>query len=342
MVQAAALPHNVRAMGHVVVTGGAGFIGSAVVRQLRERGRRVLALVEPGGDVRNLDGLDVERVTADIADARALDRVCSGAEAVYHLAAVYKIWLPDPEVIYRVNLEGTTAVMLAAHKARVPRIVYTSSIAAVGLRDDGAPSDESVAFNLHDIANDYILTKHLAERIVLRFAAEGLPVVIVNPSFPFGERDRAPTPTGKILLDVVQRKSPGYLPGGFNAVDVEVVALGHLLAEEKGRVGERYLLADHDVSYKEFFALAADVAGVALPRREIPRPVANAIAWSLEAISNHVTHRAPLATYKAMQYATRHVYFDPSKARRELGLPSRPLRETIARAIEWFRANGML
>lgn len=338
----AGLPHNATAMRHVVVTGATGFIGSAVVRQLLERGRRVLAVVEPGADGRNLDGLDVERLTADIVDARALDGVCSGAEAVYHLAAVYKIWLPNPEVIYRVNVEGTTAVMLAAQKARVPRVVYTSSIAAVGLRGDGAPSDETVAFNLHGIANDYILTKHLAERIVLRFAAAGLPVVIVNPAFPFGERDRAPTPTGKILLDVVRSKSPGYLPGGFNAVDVEVVALGHLLAEEKGRVGERYLLADHDVSYKEFFALASDVAGMSVPRREIPRPVAKAIAWSLEAVANHVTHREPLATYKAMQYATRHAYFDPSKARRELGLPSRPLRETITRAIAWFRDNGML
>lgn len=329
-------------MGHVVVTGATGFIGSAVVRQLLERRRRVLAVVEPGADVRNLDGLEVERVTADIADARALERVCSGAEALYHLAAVYKIWLPDPEVIYRVNLEGTTAVMLAAEKARVPRVVYTSSIAAVGLRDDGSPSDETVPFNLHGIANHYILTKHLAERIVLRFAAAGLPVVIVNPAFPFGERDRAPTPTGKILLDVVQGKSPGYLPGGFNAVDVEIVALGHLLAEEKGRVGERYLLADHDISYRDFFALAAEAAGVTIPHREIPRPVAKAIAWSLEAVSNHVTHREPLATFKAMQYATRQVYFDPGKARRELGLPSRPLRETIERAIRWFRDNGML
>lgn len=327
---------------HVVVTGAAGFIGSAVVRQMVAQGRRVLAVLEPGADPTNLEGLDVERVTADVCDAAAMARVLSGAEAFHHLAAIYKLWLPDPAIIYRVNLEGTTTCLLAAQKAKVKRIVYTASIAAVGLRDDGTPADESTSFNLYDIANEYILTKHLSERIAMRFAEAGMPIVVVNPSFPFGERDRTPTPTGRILLDVLKGKAPGHTAGGVNVVDVEVVAEGHLLAEEKGQVGERYILGDHNVTWAELFATFARVAGVSVAAREIPTSVALAWAWVAEEASHRFTHKPPVATYRSMQYATSHVYFDVTKARRELGLRSVPLEETIARAIGWFRENGYL
>ena len=260
-------------MGHVVVTGAAGFIGSSVVRMLLAQKRSVIAVLEPGADAKNLDGLNVERFTADVCDAKGMEKALSGAEALHHLAAIYKLWLPDPEVIYRVNLEGTTNVLLAAQKQKVPRVVYTSSIAAVGLRDDGTPSDETVAFNLHDIANEYILTKHLSERIAVRFAKSGAPIVIVNPAFPFGERDRAPTPTGGILLNICKGKAPGHTAGGFNAVDVDVVAEGHVLAEEKGRIGERYILGDHNVTFREFNQIVADVVGRHVPDRAIPTPV---------------------------------------------------------------------
>ena len=328
-------------MGHVVVTGAAGFIGSSVVRMLLAKQRNVIAVLEPGADAKNLDGLNVERVTADVCDQRAMEKVLSGAEAFHHLAAIYKIWLPDPEVIYRVNLEGTTTVLLAAQKQKVPRIVYTSSIAGVGLREDG-PSDESVAFNLYDIANDYILTKHLSERIAMRFAKSGMPIVVVNPAFPFGERDRAPTPTGAILLNVVKGRAPGHIAGGINAVDVDVVAEGHLLAEEKGRVGERYILGDHNVTFRELNQLIGEVAGVSVPDRTIPSSVALAASWMYEKVADHVTHKQPPTTVKSAQYALRNVFFDPGKARRELGLRSVPLRDTISRAIAWFRANGYL
>jgi len=328
-------------MAHVVVTGATGFIGSAVVRQLVDSKRRVIAVVEPGADPKNLEGVDVERVTADVLDRRAMEKVCSGAEALYHLAAIYKLWLPDPEIIYRVNVEGTVTTLLAAQKAKVPRIVYTASIAAVGLRDDG-PSDESVRFNLYDVANEYILTKHISERIAVRFAESGLPLVVVCPSFPFGERDRGPTPTGQILIDVARGKVPGYPPGGINAVDVEVVALGHLLAEEKGKIGERYILGDHNLSFRELNAIVAEVAGITIPDRPIPAGLALAMAWTYEKVADYVTHRAPQTTYKAMRYAQRTAFFDVSKARSELGLPSRPVRDTIERAIRWFRQNGYL
>lgn len=329
-------------MGHVVVTGASGFIGSAVVRQLLAAQRSVLAVVEPGADTRNLDGLDVERVIADVCDARAMERVLSGAEALHHLAAVYRVWTRDPELLYRVNVEGTTTVLLAAQKQRVRRIVHTSSIAAVGLREDGAPSDERVAFNLHDIANDYLRTKHVSERIALRFAESGAPIVVVNPAFPFGPGDRAPTPTGRIVIDVASGRVPGWSAGGINAVDVDVVAEGHLLAEAKGRVGERYLLGDHDVTFRALFRVIGEVSGVAVPDRQIPAPLAHAVAWAMEKTADYVTHRAPTATLRSMQYATRTAFFDVRKARTELGLRSVPLRETIERALAWFRANGML
>jgi dihydroflavonol-4-reductase len=335
-------------MRHVVVTGAGGFIGSAVVRKLLAARRRVLAVLEPGGDARNLDGIDCERVELDVCDARALRRALSGAEALYHLAAVYKVWAPDPDPIYRVNVDAATGVLLAAQSERVPRVVFTSSIAAIGLRESetqgGAviPSDETVRFNLYDLANDYILSKHLSERVAMRFAEAGLPVVVVNPSFPFGEGDRGPTPTGKILIDVARGAVPGWSRGGVNVVDVEVVAEGHLLAEEKGKVGERYILGDHDVTWRELFETIASVAGVPPPRREIPVTVARALAWVMEKQADLFTHTPPTATLRAVQYATRYAYFDPGKARRELGLRSVPLRETIGRAVAWFRDVGML
>jgi len=329
-------------MGHVVVTGASGFIGSSVVRQLMAQGRDVLAVIEPGADLKNLEGLNVERVTADVTDGARMERACSGAEALYHLAAIYRIWLPDPEVIYRVNLEGTTTVLLAAQKARVRRIVYTSSIAAVGLHGDGTPSDENVKFNLHHIANPYILTKYLSERIAMQFARSGLPVVVVNPAFPFGERDRAPTPTGRVLLDIVRGKLPGLMPGGFNAVDVENVAKGHLRAEEKGRSGERYILGDHNISFEDFARLVAKLGGVTISERRIPTPLILGLSWMAEQIADRWTHKSPPTTYRTMQYAVRKAYFDVTRARTELGLESTPLEQTIARAIEWYRDNGFL
>ena len=235
------------------VSGATGVIGSAVVRKLLADGRPVRALCEPRAPTRNLDALDatrrqgpVERVTVDVCDLAGMKRALAGASAYYHLAAIYRVWNPDPRAIYRVNLEGTTTSLLAAQAAGVGRIVYTSSIAAVGLPPDGRPADETVAFNLHDIADEYILTKHLSERIAMRFA-EVLPVVVVNPAFPFGPGDIAPTPTGKIILKLLRGEVPAVGPGGFCAVDVDDVAAAHVAAETRGRVGERYILGNHNV-----------------------------------------------------------------------------------------------
>jgi dihydroflavonol-4-reductase len=329
------------------VSGATGFIGSAVVRQLLGQGRPVRALCEPGASSRNLDllaslpGPEVERVSVDVCDLAGMKRALAGCEVYYHLAAIYRIWSPDPGAIYRVNVEGTTTALLAAQAAGVGKVVYTSSIAAVGLRDDGRPSDETVEFNLHDIADPYVLTKHLAERIALRFA-ETLPLVVVNPAFPFGRGDVAPTPTGRIILSQLRGDLPGTGPGGFCAIDVDDVAAAHVAAETRGRVRERYILGNHNVTFRAFADLVAEVAGVPRPRLSLPGLLARNVARGMEIWSDRVSHEEPQATVKAVAYLQRHPFFDATKARHDLGLPCTPLRTSIERAVEFFRAEGMV
>jgi dihydroflavonol-4-reductase len=333
------------ASGVAAVSGATGFIGSAVIRRLLDAGRSVRALVERGAPRDNLvalghRGAALEIIEVDVCDYVGMARALDGASAYYHLAAIYKVWLRDPSVIYRVNIEGTTTSLLAARAANVPKIVYTSSIAAVGLRDSGEPSDETDAFNLHAIANEYLLTKHLSERIALRFA-ETMPIVVVNPAFPFGAGDVAPTPTGKIVLALLKGEVPGVSAGGFCAIDVDDVAAGHVAAETKGRVGERYILGNHNVELGAFFNVVAKVAGVRAPRLPIPSALGQAIGFGLELWADHVSHEEPRGTYKAIRYMQRKAFFDVSKARRELGLPCTPLEDSVERAVRWFKDRGM-
>ncbi len=330
--------------GIVAVTGAAGFIGSAVVRKLLARGRRVRALLEPGAPTKNLDtlGNSIERVTVDICDFEGMTRALDGCDVLYHLAAMYRVWLPDPNVIYKVNLEGTMATLLAAQRVGTPRIVYTSSIAAVGLHDDGTPANENVEYNLHHIASEYIQSKYLSERLAMRFVEAGMPIVVVNPGFPFGEGDVGPTPTGKIIISLLRKEVPGVGEGGFCAIDVNDVAEGHILAEEKGRIGERYILANHNVNWRDFFGLVCKIGGVRPPMLPLIKPVARAFARSLELVSDTITHKEPLITLRSLLYMQRYVFFDNSKARRELGLPVTPLEDSIERSIRYFRSEGAL
>jgi dihydroflavonol-4-reductase len=332
-----------RARGLAAVSGATGFIGSAVVRKLVAEGRRVRALCEPGAPTKNLEALPagaVERFSVDVCDLAGMKRALDGCSAFFHLAAIYRVWNPDPRAIYRVNLEGTTTALLAAQAASVPRIVYTSSIAAVGLLPDGRPSDESVEFNLHDIADEYILTKHLSERIAMRFA-EVLPIVVVNPAFPFGPGDIAPTPTGKIILALLRGEMPGTGPGGFCAVDVDDVAAAHVAAETKGRVGERYILGNHNLTYAEFAEVVAKVAGIAAPRLYIPGALGLGVTKGMELWSELVSHREPKGTVKGLAYLQRKPFFDAAKARRELDFPCTPLEVSVERAVRFFREQGM-
>lgn len=328
------------------VSGATGFIGSAVVRKLLADGRPVRALVEPGANPRNLDALvlgggGVERVTVDVCDFDGMKRALAGCATYYHLAAIYRVWNPDPRAIYRVNVEGTTTSLLAAQAAGVGRVVYTSSIAAVGLRADGRPADETVPFNTHDIANEYLLTKMLGERIALGFARV-LPVVVVNPAFPFGPGDVAPTPTGAIVLAILRGQLPAVGAGGFCAVDVDDVAAGHVAAEWRGRVGERYILGNHNVTFRDFATLVAKTAGVRPPSVQIPTWLGLGIAHGMELWSTHVSHRTPRATAKSVAYLERRAFFDNAKARRELGLPETPLQASVERSVAWFQKQGMV
>jgi dihydroflavonol-4-reductase len=324
-----------------LVTGASGFIGSAVVRKLLARGRRVRCYVEPGARLDNLEGLDVETVTGDVNDRQAIARALDGCDALYHLAAIYAIWLPDPSLMYRVNVEGTKTVLWAAYKARLKRVVYTSSIAAVGRGDNGRPVDETHPFSRADWdeGNAYIRSKWLSEQDALRFALEGLPLVVVNPAFPFGERDIAPTPTGGIVIAALKKQVPGYVDSGFCVIDVDDVAEGHVLAEEKGRVGERYILGNHNVTLQDFYAVVGRVAGVKIPRRKIPVAVAEGMGFLMEKVAE-ARHTRPLATLKATRYAAHTHFFDNGKARRELGLPVTPLEVTIEKSVRWFRTHG--
>ena len=330
-------------MAVVAVTGATGFIGSAVVRQLLAQGRSVRALIEPGlkdKKVRNLDGLDVERVTVDVTNLEQMRRALKGCETLFHLAAVYKTWLPNPEVLYRVNLEGTVVTLLAAKHAKVKRIVYTSSIAAVGLKA-GGEADETNPFNVFDVADPYILSKWQSERIALRFAEDGLPLVVVNPAFPFGPGDVAPTPTGRILIGLLREIVPAVGPGGICSIDVDDVAAGHLLAETKGRIGERYILGNENVTFKQLFEVVGRVSGCKVPKVPVPAWVGSSIALGMELWADHVSHKEPPATYRSLRYAQKNAFFSNAKAKSDLGLPTRPLEETVRRAVDWFRAEGM-
>jgi dihydroflavonol-4-reductase len=326
-------------MGVVAVTGSSGFIGSAVVRLLLEQKRDVIAIVEPGANTKNLEGLNVERFTCDVCDFDKMAKVLGGCDTLFQLAAIYKTWLPDPEVIYRVNMEGTTTTLLAAMHAKVKRVVYTSSIAAVRLVEGGV-ADETTQVNLFDVANPYILTKWMSERLAVRFAESGLHLVIVNPAFPFGPRDIAPTPTGRIILSLLRGQVPAVGPGGICTIDVDDVAMGHILAEEKGRAGERYILGNENVTLKELFERTGRISGCKVPRVALPAGVGATIALGMELWADHVSHKEPPATYKSLRYAQRNAFFSNAKAKKELGLPTRPLDESIRRAVDWFRAEG--
>ena len=323
----------------VLVTGGAGFIGHHVVRMLRERGDEVRVALAPGESDDPVAGLDVEAVRCDVRDLPAVDRAVKGCDRVVHMAAIYALWMRDWRMIYQVNVQGTTNVLRACMDAGVERIVHTSSIAAVGLRTDGAPSDETEKFNLHGLVPHYSLSKHEAELCAWRAAEAGAPVVIVNPAFPFGTGDRRPTPTGAMILRILSGRWFASGRGGLNVVDVEDVARGHLLALDRGSVGRRYLLAGTNTSYDELFDTVKRLAGSRRPHVRMP-------AWATRAAGRvgDVVARwgEPIVDSRTAEYACRTLHFDPSRARRELGYTVTPLEESLRRSIEWFRQAEML
>jgi dihydroflavonol-4-reductase len=327
------------------VTGGSGFIGANLIHELVARGHHVRALLRPGSDVRGLAGATYEPVEGDLGDRAALAGGLRGCDWCFHVAASYHLWLPDYAPMYAANVAGTRNVIEVAGEAGCSRIVYTSTVGCIGLPKvvDGVltPTDESTPVFESQMSNHYKLSKWKAEVVARELAGKGLPVVIVNPSAPIGPRDVKPTPTGKVIVDFLNREMPAYLDTGLNWAHVRDVAVGHILAAEKGRLGERYILgnAEGNWTMKDAFAVLAEITGLPAPRFQVPYAVALAAAYVDETISRF-TGKSPKAPVGGVRMAKYKMFFNPAKAIRELGLPQTPSKQALADAVEWFRAHG--
>jgi dihydroflavonol-4-reductase len=326
----------------ILVTGATGFVGSAVLRALAERGEAVRVLARAASPRGNLDGVACEVVVGDMTDAVAMQQAMQGVRFVYHVAADYRLWARDPDEIRRANLAGAKAVMEAALAAGVEKLVYTSSVATLRAADAATVVDETAPLAEHEAVGAYKQSKVAAERLVERMVAdEGLPAVIVNPSTPIGPRDIKPTPTGRMVLEAAQGKIPAFVDTGLNLVHVDDVAAGHLMALEKGRVGERYVLGGQDLSLKAMLAQIAALTGRRAPTIALPRGPLYPLALVAEQIAQ-ITGKEPMLTRDALKMASHHMFFSSAKAERELGYRARPHVEALADAIAWFRAAGYL
>ncbi|HLI12604.1 MAG TPA: hopanoid-associated sugar epimerase [Alphaproteobacteria bacterium] len=325
-----------------LVTGASGFIGFAVARRLTEAGHGVRALLRPTSERRYLDTLACECVTGSLADTASLAAALAGCDALFHVAADYRLWVPEPAEIYRTNVDGTRNIMRAALAEGVGRIVYTSSVATLGLTPDASPADEETPSRLEDMIGHYKRSKFLAEAEVKRMIREeGLRAVIVNPSAPIGPYDVRPTPTGKMVVDAASGRMPAYVDTGLNVVHVDDVAAGHLLAFERGKPGERYILGGENMTLREILTEVTRLAGRSPPRLRLPHELVLPIAYVAEAVAR-LTGRAPMVTVDGVKLAKKFMYFSSDKARRELGYAWRPARAAIADAVDWFRRNGYL
>ena len=327
------------------VTGATGFIGSHLVRELLARKHRVKALVRPGSDRHGLEGLEVETVDGDVSDAKLLRREMEGCEWCFHCAASYHLWLHDYQPMYATNVEGTRNVIEAAGVAGCQRIVHTSTVGCIGLpqmvNGSGVPSDESAIIPEAQLTSPYKRSKWEAEKVAAGFARQGLPVIIVNPSAPIGPHDAKPTPTGRIVVDFLNHELPAYVDTGLNWIHVRDVAAGHILAAEKGRIGERYILGHAQGNWTMLETLAAleEMTGVPSPKIRIPYWVALTMAHVNEGIAS-LTGTSPRAPLAGVRMARDKMWFNPAKAIRELGLPQTPPKQAFADAVAWFRANG--
>jgi dihydroflavonol-4-reductase len=326
-----------------LITGATGFVGSAVLRQLIKAGRSVRALIRPNSDPRNLAGLPLEIMIGDLKDRSSLDRTLAGCSILFHVAADYRLWVPNPQSIYETNVTGTRNIMLAAAQAGVTRIVYTSSVATLGLTPDGSPADENTPVSLADMIGHYKRSKFLAEAEVKRMAEEqGLPVVIVNPSTPVGPRDIKPTPTGRMIIDAASGHMPAYVDTGLNLVHVDDVAIGHLLALERGKIGERYVLGAVNLTLKEIFSELAAITGRRPPRIHLPHNLVLPIAYLSEAWARMTGGKEPRVTLVGVQLAKKRMFFSAEKARLALGFHPRPIKEALQDAVDWFGQHGYL
>jgi dihydroflavonol-4-reductase len=328
----------------VVITGASGFIGSAVVRAAQARGAAVVAVVEPGADDRNLKGIDAERAVLDIRDLAAVRAACAGARFVIHLAAVYRFWARDPRVFYDVNVGGTLNVLDAVQAAGCERLVFTSTVGVLGLGKtrQGQPADETSRTDISHLFGHYKRSKFVAEHEVLRAGAAGLDVCVVLPTFPLGPRDLRPTPTGKLVLDFLSGKMPGFVDTALNVTHVDDLALGHLAALERGSRGRSYILGGENLSMRQILQILAEHAGLPMPRLEIPRGLALSAGVASDLIEGRLLRREPRVPLEAARMSATRMIFTDKRARAELGYTSRPAREAIEESARWFADHGYL
>jgi dihydroflavonol-4-reductase len=323
----------------VFLTGASGFIGGHLLRLLLSEGAEVRCLVRASSSRRNLESLDTEIISGDLRDAESVRRAMAGCEIVYHCAADYRLYSRQPKELYASNVEGTEHVLEAASRAGVQRVVYTSSVGALGLNADGSPADENTPVTLDDMTGHYKRSKYLAERVAEKWAASGLPVVIVNPSTPVGDGDLKPTATGRMILDFLNRKVPAFVDTGLNLIDVRDVARGHLLAAERGLLGEKYILGHRHMSLEEIFQTLGRFTGLSAPRVKIPHWLP--LAWAaVETSLCRMTGRVPAVPLEAVRLSRYKMYFDARRAVEQLGLPQTPIEEALRRAVDWFQDNG--
>jgi dihydroflavonol-4-reductase len=322
-----------------LVTGGTGFVGAHVVRALLARRRSVRCLVRPSSRRTNLEGLDVEIAIGDITDPASLAKAIAGVVNVYHCAADYRLYTTDPQALRASNVAGTDNVMRLASYAGVRRVIHTSSVGALGLSSNGTPADESTPVTADSMIGHYKRSKFEAERVAEAWAAKGLPVVIVNPSTPVGEYDVKPTPTGRMIVDFLNRRMPAYVETGLNLVDARDVAEGHLLAAERGRIGEKYILGNRNMTLKEILDTLARLTGLPSPGMRLPHWIPLAAA-AVDTFAARWTGRTPRVPLEGVRMSRHRMFFDSGKAVRELGLPQTPVEDALARAVAWFRGNG--
>jgi dihydroflavonol-4-reductase len=322
------------------LTGATGFLGSHVARVLADQGADLRLLVRPTSNLKNLAGLKAETATGDLRDAASLEKAMSGCDTVFHVAADYRLWVRDPNEMYRSNVDGTRAILEAARKNGVRRVVYTSSVATIGFTGDGRLADEESPVSLKDMIGHYKRSKFMAEQIALEAGRGGMQVVTVNPTTPVGEQDVKPTPTGRIVLDFLKRKFPAYVETGLNLVDVRECASGHVAAMEKGKSGERYILGGENLTLKQILDKLGAITGLPSPKIKLPYFFAFLTGVIDEAVTGGVLKREPRATVDTVRMGKKKMFASSAKSERELGWKIVPVDDALLRAVEWFRANG--
>ncbi|MBW1951916.1 MAG: NAD-dependent epimerase/dehydratase family protein [Deltaproteobacteria bacterium] len=326
-------------MSKTLVTGGSGFVGRALVQELLADGRQVRVLARHP-EHPALQGLAVEVVQGDLRHPDSLRIALEGCSYLFHVAADYRLWVPNPKDMYATNVEGTRHILRAAWERGLERVVYTSTVGTLGNPGDGTPGREDTPVSFADMVGHYKKSKFLAEQIALEFARRGLPIVLVNPSTPVGPWDYRPTPTGQMIVDFLNGQMPAYLDSGLNLIHVRDVARGHILAEERGRPGEKYILGHQNLSLSEIFEILAGISQRPAPRWRLPYYPILGLAYVNEFWATWVSHRPPRIPLTAVKMAGKFMYFDSSKAMQELGLPQTPVREALQDAITWFQKHG--